>query len=195
VLAICLINLVSVIVMCGFSECHTFGYVLLKQASLPRRAFADPLAAFAGYYYIAVMTRSARRLKGAPGPSGLAEEAAPFVYDDIVRGIPAKRVQALIDRGVLGEKAVYRVIPERTFKRRLANREALKVSEGDAIARLVRVTEEANRIFGDAEFSRKWLNLPNPVLKGQVPIELAETDAGAREVEGALLSFAYGDYH
>jgi hypothetical protein len=30
VLAICLINLVSVIVQCGFSECHTFGYVLLK---------------------------------------------------------------------------------------------------------------------------------------------------------------------
>lgn len=30
VLAICLINFVSVILQCGFGECHTFGYALLK---------------------------------------------------------------------------------------------------------------------------------------------------------------------
>jgi disulfide bond formation protein DsbB len=30
VLAICLINLVSVFLQCGFGECHTFGYALLK---------------------------------------------------------------------------------------------------------------------------------------------------------------------
>lgn len=141
-----------------------------------------------------VMARAARKLKSIPKARGFAEEAHPFEHDEIVRGIPARRVQELIDRGVLGERTVYRVIPERTFKRRLANREALKVAEGDAIARFVRVTEEANRIFGDVAFARKWLSLPNPVLNGRVPIELAETDAGAREVEGALLSFAYGDY-
>jgi putative toxin-antitoxin system antitoxin component (TIGR02293 family) len=133
-------------------------------------------------------------LKPVSSLSGFAEETQPFVHDDIVRGVPAKRVQELIDRGVLGAKQVYRVIPERTFNRRLVNRETLKVSEGDAIARFVRVTREANKIFGDAAFARKWLNLPNPVLRGRVPIELAETDVGAREVEGALLSFAYGDY-
>jgi putative toxin-antitoxin system antitoxin component (TIGR02293 family) len=127
-------------------------------------------------------------------PSGFAEDAQPFRHEDIVRGIEAKRVKQLIDRGVLGEKQVYRVIPERTFKRRLANRGALKVSEGNAIARLVRITEEANRIFGDTDFAREWLNLPNPVLKGRIPIELAETDSGARDVEAALTHIAYGDY-
>jgi len=140
------------------------------------------------------MPRAARKLKAVSKPSGFAEEGRPFLHEEIVRGIETRRVQALIDQGVLGEKQVYRVIPERTFKRRLANREALKVSEGNAIARFVRITEEANRIFGDAEFARKWLTLPNPVLKGRIPIELAETDTGAREVEGALLNFAYGDY-
>jgi putative toxin-antitoxin system antitoxin component (TIGR02293 family) len=140
------------------------------------------------------MARATRKLKAVSSLSGFAEETQPFVHDEIVRGVPAKRVQELIDGGVLGAKQVYRVIPERTFNRRLANRESLKVSEGDAIARFVRVTKEANRIFGDAAFARKWLNLPNPVLNGRVPIELAETDVGAREVEGALLSFAYGDY-
>jgi hypothetical protein len=30
VIALCLINLVSVVLQCGFGECHTFGYKLLR---------------------------------------------------------------------------------------------------------------------------------------------------------------------
>ena len=116
------------------------------------------------------------------------------MHDEIVRGIEAKRVKALIDRGVLGAKQVYRIIPARTFNRRLAKRETLKPSEADAIGRLLRVTEYAEKTFGDANFVRQYLNLPNPALKGRIPIEMAESDAGAREVEAALSRFAHGDY-
>ena len=138
------------------------------------------------------MARAARKLKSVPKPAGFAEEAQPFLHDDIVRGVPARRVQELIDKGVLNGKAVYRVIPERTFKRRLLNREPLKVPEGDAIARLLRVTEAARRAFGEEDFARKWLNLPVPSLNDAIPIELAETDAGAREVEDVLGRFMHG---
>ena len=138
------------------------------------------------------MPRAARKLKSVPKPSGFAEDAQPFAHDQIVRGVPAKRVQELIDRGVLSQKAVYRAIPERTFKRRLANRDVLKAPEADAIARLLRVTEAARRAFGEEDFARKWLNLPVPSLNGAIPIELAETDAGAREVEAALGRFMHG---
>jgi putative toxin-antitoxin system antitoxin component (TIGR02293 family) len=140
------------------------------------------------------MARAARKLKSAAKPSGFAEEAQPFLHDDIVRGIPARRVQDLIDRGVLPAKAVYRAIPERTFKRRLAKREALKPSEADAVARLLRVTETANRTFGDVAFARKFLSLPNPALGDRIPNELVETDAGAREVEVILGRIAHGVY-
>lgn len=126
--------------------------------------------------------------------SGFADEAQPFVHDEIVQGIKARRVRELIDRGVLGEKQVYRVIPERTFKRRLANGEALKPNEGDAVARLLRVTEAANKAFGDADFARRYLSLPNPALRDRVPLELAETDAGAREVEDAIMRIVHGVY-
>jgi putative toxin-antitoxin system antitoxin component (TIGR02293 family) len=138
------------------------------------------------------MARAPPKLKSAPKPSGFAEEAQPFLHDDIVRGVPARRVQELIDKDVLSQKAVYRVIPERTFKRRLARRDALKASEGDAIARLLRVTKAAFKAFGEEDFARKWLNLPVPSLKGAIPIELAETDAGAREVEDVLGRFMHG---
>jgi len=124
-------------------------------------------------------------------PRGLAEEAQPFVHEEIVRGVPAKRVQELIERGVLPAKAVYRVIPERTFKRRLVNRESLKPAEADAVARLLRVTETAIKTFGDVEFARKYLSLPLPVLGDKVPLEVAATDAGAREVEAALGRIAH----
>jgi putative toxin-antitoxin system antitoxin component (TIGR02293 family) len=127
-------------------------------------------------------------------PSGFAEEAQPFVHDDIVRGVPARRVQELIDRGVLDKKQVYRLIPERTFNRRLANGETLKTAEADAVARLLRVTEAANKTFGDAAFARKFLSLPNPALGNRIPNELAETDAGAREVEDVLGRIAHGVY-
>src|SRR5947209_19847705 len=92
-------------------------------------------------------------------PSGLAEEDRPFLHDDIVRGIDPRRVKSLIEHGVLGAKQVYRVVPERTFNRRLAKREALKPSEADAIGRLLRVTEYAVKALGDAEFARQYLNL------------------------------------
>jgi putative toxin-antitoxin system antitoxin component (TIGR02293 family) len=141
------------------------------------------------------MPRTAsKRPRRRTSPAGFAEEELPFVHDDIVRGIEAKRVKDLIDRGVLGAKQVFRVIPERTFNRRLANHDMLKVPEADAIARLLRVTEAAKKTFGDADFATQWLNLPNPVLKNRIPIDMAETDAGARDVEAALMHFAHGDY-
>lgn len=123
-----------------------------------------------------------------------ADDDAPFRHEDIVGGIEARRVKELIDHGTLGAKHVYRVIPERTFSRRLAKGEPLKAGEGDAIGRLVRVTNAARRTFGDREFADKWLNAANPALRDQVPIEMAATDAGAREVEAVLSRIAYGDY-
>jgi putative toxin-antitoxin system antitoxin component (TIGR02293 family) len=138
---------------------------------------------------------AARRRQGKPvQPSGLAEEDRPFEHEEVLRGVDARRVKHLIDRGVLSAKQVFRAIPERTFNRRLANREPLKPSEADAIGRLLRITDMAVRIFGDAEFARQFLNLPNPELNDQVPIELAETDAGAREVEIVLTRIAHGVY-
>ena len=136
------------------------------------------------------MPRAARTSKN----SDFAKEVQPFLHDEIIRGVPAKRVQDLIDRGVLPAKAVYRVIPERTFKRRLANRETLKPAESDAVARLLRVTEAAIKAFGDADFARRFLSLPNPALGDRIPNELAETDAGAREVEVILGRIAHGVY-
>jgi putative toxin-antitoxin system antitoxin component (TIGR02293 family) len=137
---------------------------------------------------------ASKRRPAARKPPGLAEEERPFIHDEIIRGVDARRVKDLIEREVLSAKDVFRAIPERTFNRRLAKRETLKPSESDAISRLLRITETAKKLLGDEQFAREWLNLPNPVLRGLIPIELAQTDAGARQVEAALLHLAHGDY-
>ena len=127
--------------------------------------------------------------------SGFAEDARPFVHDEIVRGDRSPARQDLIDRGVLAEKQVYRVIPERTFNRRLANREVAEGLRGRRHRALCCASPKPRtRPFGEFEFARRWLNLPNPELNGRIPIELAETDAGAREVEDVLGRFAHGVY-
>ena len=132
------------------------------------------------------MPRSASK-RGRQTASGFGEEERPFVADEFVRGIAARRVKKLIDRGVLGAKQVYRLIPERTFGRRLAKDETLKASEADATRAAHRAsTEEAEKPFGDTDFAHKWLTYPNPALRDRIPIEMAETDAGAREVETIL---------
>jgi uncharacterized protein (DUF2384 family) len=71
----------------------------------------------------------------------------------------------------------------------------MQLSEGKDINKLAEhVLEGAERAFGDIEFARKWMTLPNPVLGGEAPLDRARTVAGAREVTAMLSSFAHGDY-
>jgi putative toxin-antitoxin system antitoxin component (TIGR02293 family) len=127
-------------------------------------------------------------------PPGLAEEERPFLHDEIMQGIPARRIQRLIDRGVLDARQVHRIIPARTFNRRVANNEPLKPAEADGIARLMRVTEWAMKVFRDEKFTRDFMRLPNPALGNRVPNDLIATEAGARDVEAIITRIAYGDY-
>jgi putative toxin-antitoxin system antitoxin component (TIGR02293 family) len=139
------------------------------------------------------MSKAGHSTRSRPS-SQIKANPRDFQHDEIVRGIEPKRVKRLIDKGVIAAKQVYRVIPERTFTRRLATGVPLKTAEADAIGRLLRVTATAETTFSDATFARNWLNLPNPALNDRIPIEMAETDAGAREVETILSRVAHGDY-
>jgi putative toxin-antitoxin system antitoxin component (TIGR02293 family) len=70
----------------------------------------------------------------------------------------------------------------------------LNLEEADALVRLVRVVMKARETFEKDNVADEFLRLPNPALGGQVPIEMARTDLGAREVETILGRIAYGVY-
>lgn len=115
-----------------------------------------------------------------------------LTYETIKKGVPAGAVRALIGEGRLTRADVALVIPRRTFERRLAEGQALKVDEADAIARLLRVRDHARAVLEDDEVADEWLGTENPALGGEVPIRMARTDVGAREVEAVLTRLAHG---
>ena len=64
--------------------------------------------------------------------------------------------------------------------------------ESDRIYRLARIIALAKRYIGDEEKARRWLKRPNRALGGPAPLDLMDTEPGARSVENALGRIAYG---
>ena|ERR1700722_462456 len=84
--------------------------------------------------------------------------------------------------------AIYRIVPEATFKRRtLLSRE-----EGARTERLARVIAAAEYVLDDREDAREWLIKPHPELGNRSPLDAAQTELGARRVEQVLDSILYG---
>jgi uncharacterized protein (DUF2384 family) len=50
----------------------------------------------------------------------------------------------------------------------------------------------ALEVFGDADKAERWLHRPNRALHGITPLQAAEDDQGAREVETLLGRISHG---
>lgn len=89
-------------------------------------------------------------------------------------GLSAEEVAALVH------------IPTRTMTRRKV-RGRLKADESDRVLRAVRLMHRAAAIFNnDRAAAKTWMTTRQRGLGGAVPLELAGTEIGAREVEDAL---------
>lgn len=84
-------------------------------------------------------------------------------------------------------------ISKATFHRRkLAGR--LDPAESDRVVRLARLLGLAAEVMESLGNGRRWLTSPQVGLGGAVPLEYAETEVGAREVENLLGRMEYGVY-
>ena len=115
-----------------------------------------------------------------------------FSYRGIKSGVEPSIIRKLEVADILERGDVARIITKRTLERRLSNNEALNVAEADGIARLLRVIAHAERVFEDEALAEEWLRSPNPALDDEIPMVMAATDVGAREVEGVLTRLEYG---
>ena len=120
--------------------------------------------------------------------------------DDLARlirlGLPAVSVTALAQKlhlgnSVLGQKLG---IPQRTLTRRLSHASRLTPAESDRTVRMARVYASAVETIGDQEKAIAWLGTPNRALGGDRPLDVLDTDTGARMVEDILGRIAYGVY-
>ncbi len=70
----------------------------------------------------------------------------------------------------------------------------LTSDESDKVVRFARLLGHAAQLFGGADEARQWLKTPQRGLGGAVPLDYAQTETGAREVEKLLGRIDYGVY-
>jgi putative toxin-antitoxin system antitoxin component (TIGR02293 family) len=92
------------------------------------------------------------------------------------------------------EKLAAKLCISRSTLQRRKTAGRLSPDESDKVVRLSRLLEHATSVFGDVEKARAWLKHPQYGLGGAVPLEYAQTEVGAREVDDLLGRIDYSVY-
>jgi putative toxin-antitoxin system antitoxin component (TIGR02293 family) len=111
---------------------------------------------------------------------------------EIRQGLSVELVDGVLADGRLTAAELDRLaLPRKTLAhRRTLGR--LTPEQSDRLARILRVIEQAERAFGDATKARIWLRRPTAALADHAPLDLLDTDIGAREVESLLGRIEHG---
>jgi len=112
-------------------------------------------------------------------------------------GLPVAELDAL--RALLGltvENLAGRIgISIATLSRRRHSGQPLDAGHSDRVLRFARLFRLAAELYdGDEDAARAWLSKPARALDGETPLDHAETEAGAREVENLIGRLEHGVY-
>lgn len=154
-----------------------------KQKTQPRRAAGKAVTATA---------RSSRH--DYTKLIGIKVKDSVELVKHVEKGLAFTAVEALQEQMNLAAKEMARLldIKFRTFLRR---KEAgrLQPAESDRVLRASRLFACAQDLFdGDQEAARSWLMKPQRALGGAIPLEIAKTEVGAREVERIIGRLEHG---
>lgn len=108
------------------------------------------------------------------------------------RGLPVGAVQFVLDSGRLSLAELDRIVlPRKTLtnRRKLGT---LTPEQSDRLVRVARVLAAAEETFGSREKAGSWLRRPTMALAGECPLQVLDTDEGARAVETLLGRIAHG---
>lgn len=110
-------------------------------------------------------------------------------------GLPARAFVGVAEMLYLtvDELAVKLGVSPRTIRDQRKKSIRLSSSNTEKLVRTARVLHQARKIFSTNEATSGWLGSPAPALEGARPIDLLDTDLGAREVEAVLNGIAYGN--
>jgi putative toxin-antitoxin system antitoxin component (TIGR02293 family) len=82
-------------------------------------------------------------------------------------------------------------IAYRTLSRR-KKEGRFKTDESERVLRIAKLYEKALDVLEDDEITRQWFKMPAKALGGKTPLEYADTEPGAQEVEDLLVRVEYG---
>lgn len=132
---------------------------------------------------------------GASGKIAAADFTTPKLIKVLQLGLPVQELNDLqATLAVPMEKLVPMLgISKATLHRRKAEGK-LDPAESDRVVRFARLMGKAVEVMESEESARQWLTSPQFGLGGAVPLEYAETEVGAREVENLLGRIEHGVY-
>jgi putative toxin-antitoxin system antitoxin component (TIGR02293 family) len=113
----------------------------------------------------------------------------------IQKGLPFSDLRVLQDSiDMPFEQLAAKLAISRSTLQRRKTAGRLSPDESDKVMRFSQLLEHATKVFGDVDKARAWLKHPQRGLGGAVPLDYAETEIGAREVDNLLGRIDYGVY-
>ena len=115
------------------------------------------------------------------------------IIGEIKRGLPIQSFDTLrAEFGVaIPQLARTLNINPRTLNRRRENGR-LNPDESERVYRLGRLFKIAMNLFKDGDAVRQWFATPKEIFSGETPLNYADTEPGAQEVEKQLRRIAHG---
>ena len=106
--------------------------------------------------------------------------------------LPLMALKGLAEAGLTEQEIERFVIPQRTRRHRAEKKQPLTIDESDRAVRLLRMQTLAEETFGDEAKANAWLRRPLAELDGETPLDIAQTEAGARVIETIFAKIAWG---
>lgn len=116
--------------------------------------------------------------------------------DAIRHGLPQSTLARVKDALQLTDREVSAAlgVSEKTVSRlRAAPRSKLSPVASDRLYRVARLFALTEAVLEDEDLARQWLRSPQLGLANRTPLELMQTEAGAREVEQLLIRIEHSE--
>jgi putative toxin-antitoxin system antitoxin component (TIGR02293 family) len=127
-------------------------------------------------------------------PSSVVREDAVAYGVELIRGgLEIEEFYALRDMlGITEERLAGLVGMSRATLHRRKKAGVLDRAESDRLVRFARLMNHATIALGGPDNARSWLAAPAIAFHGECPLDYADTEVGAREVEALLGRLEHG---
>ena len=126
----------------------------------------------------------------------LAEKPSLEVLPLVRHGLPAAMFeQVAATLGLSSSSLAAKLgIARRTVARKRGSGAPLSSETSEKLLRVARIRNLARLLFSTDEAVSEWLSKADTALGNMAPIDLLDTDLGAREVENLLQSLSHGQF-
>jgi putative toxin-antitoxin system antitoxin component (TIGR02293 family) len=127
--------------------------------------------------------------------AGLDFKSTKQLITKLKQGFPVDSFETLRSQMQLSASVLASVtnIAQRTLTRRKKSGR-LNTDESERLFRIAALFDRGVEVLGDRETAQSWFKGPKKALGGQTPLEFADTEPGAREVEALLGRLEHGVY-